>query len=206
MTDSANPGATSGASPEANPWRVLQEEVTFSCSWFDVRQDLVSHSGQPSRAYHSIRMKQAGVCVLPVDQDGQVTLVGQYRYVVGRYTWELPGGGARLGVDPLEVAKQELREECGYRAGRWRRLIGGDVSPGTLDSRGFGYLAWDLEQGEPQPEPEESLSLRQVPFAKAVAMALGGEIGNLISQTLLLAAQVRLSQGSLPGELAQRLR
>jgi len=191
---------------EQNPWSVLREEIAFSCSYFDVRQDLVSHSGRPARAYHSIRMKQGGVCVLPVDQDGNVTLVGQYRYVVGRYTWELPAGGAPLGVDPLDAARQELKEECGYRAARWLRLIGGDVSPGTLDSRGFGYIAWDLEQGEPQPEPEESLSLRRVPFATAVELALKGEIGNIISQTLLLAAQVRAAQGSLPEELCRRLR
>jgi len=190
----------------ANPWNVLQEEIAFSCSYFDVREDLVSHTGRPTRPYHSIRMKQAGVCVLPVDRDGLVTLVGQYRYVVGRYTWELPAGGAPLGVDPLDAARRELKEECGYRAGQWLQLIGGDVSPGTLDSRGFGYVAWDLEQGEPEPEPEESLSLRRVPFATAVELALRGDIGNLISIALLLAARVRATQGSLPDVLARRLR
>ena len=90
---------------QRNPWVVLREETTFSCSYFDVRQDWVSHTGRPARAYHSIRAKHRGVCVLPLDHEGMVTLVGQYRYVLGRFTWELPGGGAPKDADPLEVAR-----------------------------------------------------------------------------------------------------
>src|SRR5262249_57195386 len=116
---------------QSNPWKVLREEVKFACPYFDIRQDLVSHAGGPARPYNSIRVKYFGVCVLPVDQHGMVTLVGQYRYVLGRYTWELPGGGVPVGVDPLVVARQELKEETGYRAKQWLKVIGGDVSPGT---------------------------------------------------------------------------
>ena len=83
---------------DLNPWKVLQEEVRLSTPYFDVRQDLVSHTGQPPRTYHSVRMKHRGVCVLPVDQHGLVTLVGQFRYVIGRYTWELPAGGVPSGA------------------------------------------------------------------------------------------------------------
>jgi 8-oxo-dGTP pyrophosphatase MutT (NUDIX family) len=190
---------------QQNPWAVLREETTFSCSYFDVRQDWVSHAGRPARAYHSVRAKHRGVCVLPVDQEGMVTLVGQYRYVLGRFTWELPGGGAPKDADPLAVARQELKEECGYRAAQWLRVIGGDVSPGTLDSSSSGYVAWDLQHGEPQPEPEESLSLRRLPFAAAVQMALKGEVTSLISVALILATQVRATDGSLPADLARRL-
>jgi 8-oxo-dGDP phosphatase len=191
---------------DLNPWKVLQEEVRLSTPYFDVRQDLVSHTGQPPRTYHSVRMKHRGVCVLPVDQHGLVTLVGQFRYVIGRYTWELPAGGVPSGADELTMAQQELKEECGYRAHHWLRVIGAHVSPGTVDGHSAGYVAWDLEQGEPQPEPEESLTLRKVPFPAAIDLALGGEITSLISVALLLTARVRALQGSLPAQLTGLLR
>ena len=190
---------------EMNPWKVLQEEVRLSCPYFDVRQDLVSHAGRPARAYHSIRMKHRGVCVLPVDQQGLVTLVGQYRYVLGRYTWELPAGGAPIGADQLAIAQKELKEECGYRARYWLRVIGGDVSGGTLDGHSSGYIAWELEEGEPQPEAEESLSLRKVPLSEAVELALQGEVTSLISISVLLAAQLRAVRGALPDHLSKLL-
>jgi 8-oxo-dGTP pyrophosphatase MutT (NUDIX family) len=151
-------------------------------------------------------MKHRGVCVLPVDQQGLVTLVGQYRYVLGRYTWELPAGGAPIGADELTSAQRELKEECGYHAGRWLRMIGCDVSGGTLDQQSSGYVAWELEQGEPQPEPEERLTLRKLPFLAAVDLAFRGEVASLISVALLLATQVRATQGSLPEQLSKLLR
>jgi 8-oxo-dGTP pyrophosphatase MutT (NUDIX family) len=191
---------------DLNPWKVLKEEVRLSCPYFDVRQDLVSHAGQAARHYHSIRMKHHGVCILPVDQQGLVTLVGQYRYVLGRYTWELPAGGAPIGADKLTTAQRELKEECGYRAGQWLRLVEGDVAGGTLDGRSCGYVAWELERGEPQPEAEESLTLRRVPFSTALDLALRGEVASLLSISVLLAAQVRASQRLLPEELSKLLR
>ncbi len=191
---------------QPNPWAVLSEETKFSCSYFDVRQDLVSHAGRAARPYHSLRMKHRGVCVLPVDQGGLVTLVGQHRYVLGRYTWELPAGGAAVDADPLAIARQELKEECGYRAAQWLRVIEGAVSPGTLDSSALGYIAWDLEQGEPQPEPEESLSLRKLAFPAVVDLALSGEVTGLISNALILAVQVRAAKGLFPEELCKLLR
>jgi 8-oxo-dGTP pyrophosphatase MutT (NUDIX family) len=184
----------------------MQEELKFSSRYFDIRQDLVSHASGPARPYNSIRMKYFGVGVLPIDQHGQVTLVGQYRYVLGRFTWELPGGGAPVGSDPLKAAQEELKEETGFSAREWLRIVGGDVSPGVMDETTLGYIAWDLEEGEPQPDPEESLSLRKLPFSTAVELALHGEVTNLLGVALLFAAQVRARQTLLPPDLCKLLR
>src|SRR5579864_7072463 len=96
-----------------NPWNLLSGEESFSCPYFSIRSDLVSHSGNKPRSYHSIRMKVHGVAVLPIDDTGCTTLVGQYRYVLDRYTWELPGGGALIGQPGIEAARKELSEETG---------------------------------------------------------------------------------------------
>jgi 8-oxo-dGTP pyrophosphatase MutT (NUDIX family) len=190
---------------DLNPWKVLREEVKFSCPYFDVRQDLVSHTGQHPRHYNSIRMRNFGAVVLPVDQHGLVSFIGQYRYVVGRYTWELPAGGGPVGTNPQDAAQRELKEETGYCANQWLKLLEGDVKPGSSDAKVAGYIAWDLEEGNPQPDAEESLTLRKVPFSEAVELALCGEVVHLSSIALLLAAKVRASQGSLPSDLCRLL-
>lgn len=191
---------------ESNPWFVIREEVKFDCTYFAARSDVVRHSDGPPRAYNSIRMKYYGVCVAPIDNDGRVTLVGQYRYVLNRFTWELPGGGARRGSPPLDVAKAELSEETGFKASQWLKVFEAAVAPGTLDEITPGFIAWDVERGEPHPDPEERLSLRQVPFSEAVSMALRGGINNMPGVALLTAIQVRLQRGDLPDSLAALLR
>ena len=188
-----------------NPWRLIREELTFDCQYFAVRRDLVSHTGRAPRPYNSVRMKRHGVCVAPVDRNGCVTLVGQYRYVLDRYTWEVPGGGAPIDELALDVAKAELSEETGLRADHWLKIVEGSVSPGTADEIVPSYVAWGIHRGEPHPDPEERLSLRVVPFAEAVAMALHGQISNLPGVALLLGIQVRLQRGDLPGSLVSLL-
>src|SRR5260370_3324913 len=99
-----------------NPWTVLRKEETFTCSYFSVRSDTVQFGTSLPRTYNSVRMKSIGVTIAPIDDAGCTTLVGQYRYVLDRFTWELPAGGCRLGQAPVESAKVELSEETAYGA------------------------------------------------------------------------------------------
>ena len=181
--------------------------MKYDSPYFRAREDIVSFRGGPSRPYTNIRSRIHGVCVAPVDQDGYVTLVGQYRYVLDRFTWELPGGGAAVGMDPLEVAKAELSEETGQRADQWLKIVEGAVSIGTSDEVVPGYAAWDLHDTASHPDPEEDLTLRRLPFREALEMALKGEIAHLIGTALLLGIDARLRRGELPeglGNLLQR--
>ncbi len=188
-----------------NPWKASEETVTFDCAYFQVRQDRVSLAGRQERPYSSIRMKYFGVCALPVDGDGRVALVGQYRYVLDRYTWEGPGGGAVMGSDPLVTAKAELEEEIGYRASCWLKLVEGAVSPGISNEIVPAYVAWELERTRPADNADELLSRRWVRFAEALEMALSGAIGNLVATSALLALDVKLRRGDLPENLATAL-
>jgi 8-oxo-dGTP pyrophosphatase MutT (NUDIX family) len=198
------PGGDTGED-RSNPWTVLRKEEKFACSYFSVRSDTVRFGAGLPRAYNSIRMNMIGVTVAPIDDEGCTTLVGQYRYVLDRFTWELPAGGCRLDQAPVEAAKMELSEETGYRAANWLRLFDGTVAPGSIDGRTQCFVAWGLERGVPHPEAEEKLVQRRVPFAESVSMALSGEISHFASICLLLGIQTKLAHGELPAALAKLL-
>jgi 8-oxo-dGTP pyrophosphatase MutT (NUDIX family) len=188
---------------KTNPWRLLSREERYECAYFSARHDIVS-IGRSSdhRTYSSVRMKSNGVCCLPIDRRGSVTLVGQYRYVLDRFTWEVPGGGCPLGKDPLKAAKAELTQETGCRALHWLKLVEGCASPGISTEVVPGFVAWGLRRGRPKPDPQERLFLRTVSLRVAVDMALEGKIGNLAGSALLLALRSRLADATLPPPLA----
>lgn len=182
-----------------NPWQLVRREIKYDCSCFEVRQDIVQHAGGLPRPYNSIRMKYVGVAVLPIDTRGHVILVGQHRHVLGRYTWEVLGGGTSEILDPLTVAKLEL--ETGCCAQQWLKIVEGATSPRMISAIVPGFVAWDLEEGPPQPDPEETPSLRRVSFKEAVRMALGGEIGHIAGVALILGVYARLTLGDIPRSL-----
>jgi 8-oxo-dGTP pyrophosphatase MutT (NUDIX family) len=194
-----DPGDTDG--DRANPWTVLRKEEKFACPHFSVRSDTVTHGSGLPRTYNSVRMKSFGVIIVPIDDEGCTTLIGQYRYVLDRFTWEVPGGGCEPDREPSEAAKNELSEETGYRADHWLRLFDASLSPGSTDGCAQCFVAWGLHSGAPHPEPEERLVQRRVPFAEALSMALSGEISNFPSVTLLLGIQIKLVRGELPADL-----
>jgi len=186
-----------------SPWVKLREEEAFDCPYFTVRRDLVTHGSGPPLLYSSVRTKVFGVGIVPIDADGCTTLVGQYRYVIDKYSWEVPGGGGSHGRPPLEAARDELSEETGLSAARWLKIMDASVAPGTSDSFFKGFVAWELEQGLPHPEPEESLLLNRLPFLDAVDMAISGGLDNLATVALLLALHARFKSGDLPADLSR---
>ena len=141
---------------QANPWTILRREEKFTCSFFSVRSDTVQFGASRPRIYNSIRMKSIGVTIAPIDDEGCTTLVGQYRYVLDRFTWELPAGGCRLDQAPVEAAKIELSEETGYRAANWLRLFDCAVAPGSIDGRTQCFVAWSLQPALPTLSPRSN--------------------------------------------------
>src|SRR5258708_40028310 len=118
----------------AIPGVFVRREEKLDCQYFTVHSDLVDHRGGDHRLYNHIHMKNFGIAVVPIDNDGTTTLVGQYRYVLERYTWEVTRGGGGRDVSHIESAKRELEEETGYRADHWLELFAASASPGTTGS------------------------------------------------------------------------
>jgi 8-oxo-dGTP pyrophosphatase MutT (NUDIX family) len=188
-----------------NPWQTMGGDDVFDCPYFRVRSDLVRHRGRPERPYTSIRFKNGGVTVVPVDDDGCTTLVGQYRYVLDSFTWEVPGGAARLDAPAIQSARNELLEETGYVANRWLHILATAPSPANSDERSNGFVAWDLHLGSAKPEQEEEIVTRRLPFSEAVGMALSSGIVHAASAALILAIDARLRRRELPEDLSELL-
>lgn len=175
-------------------WKTLSSRRVYGNPWMEVREDRVLRP-DGSEGLHGV-MSARGVStgVVALGRSGELYLVGQYRYAIATYTWELIEGCSAPGESPLETARRELREEAGLVAHAWVPL-GGEVhlSNSLTDERAYLFLAQELEQvGPPQPDEGELLELRTVPFEQAVEMAMRGELSDAMTVIgILRAARLR---------------
>lgn len=165
---------------ERNPWEVLSTRVVYDNPWIRVREDAVVHPNGEEGIYGVVQYKNIAVGVLAVEDD-HIYLVGQYRYPLGRYSWEIPEGGCAAGEEPLVAAQRELEEETGLCAREWRKLGEAYLSNSVSDELAVWYVATDLTQGECRPEASEQLEVRRIPLERATRMALSGEIDDALS-------------------------
>lgn len=168
-----------------NPWGVLSTRVVYDNPWIRVREDAVVHPNGDGGIYGVVHYKNVAVGVLAVE-GGDTYLVGQYRYPLERYSWEIPEGGCPEGEEPLGAARRELEEETGLRARVWRKLGEAYLSNSVSDELAVWYVATELTQGERRPEASELIEVRRVPLEQAVSMALSGEITDALSMLGLL--------------------
>ena len=150
---------------------------------------MVRPDGQPG-IYGVVHFKNVAVGVLATE-GGEVYLVGQYRYALERYSWEIVEGGCPEGEETLDAARRELEEETGLRARDWERMGEAHLSNSVSDELAVWYLATGLEQGECRPEGTERLQVRRVPVEEALRMALSGEITDALSMLALMHLRLR---------------
>jgi 8-oxo-dGTP pyrophosphatase MutT (NUDIX family) len=124
--------------------------------------------------------------------------VGQHRFALDQYSWEIPEGGGALDTDPLQSAARELQEETGFIARQWRELTQADLSNSVSDERAIAFLAWDLTPGTAAPDPTEQLAIRRLPLTKAFEMVAAGTIRDALSIMSLQAVQLLFVEGRLP--------
>jgi 8-oxo-dGTP pyrophosphatase MutT (NUDIX family) len=126
-----------------------------------------------------------------MDEEGNIYMVGQYRYVTGKYSIEIPEGGGPLDIDPLDSAKRELKEETGLEANSWEKLFEMDLSNSVTDERAIVYLATDLQQGESNPEETEELTVSKIHITEAYQMVLDGKITDSITVAALFKMKIK---------------
>lgn len=169
-----------------NPWKTLSSKTQYDNSWIEVvEHQVLKPSGAPG-IYGTVHFKNRAIGVVPLAENGDTWLVGQFRYPLGTYSWEIPEGGGSLHETPLAAAQRELKEECGITASQWELILEMDLSNSTTDEKSYSYLARGLEVGESEPEDGEVLELRRLPLKDAVGMVERGEIRDALAVASLL--------------------
>jgi 8-oxo-dGTP pyrophosphatase MutT (NUDIX family) len=164
-----------------NPWTKLSSRDIYENPWIKVREEQVLNPSGKNGIYGVVSFKNKAIGVIPIDKDGFTWLVGQYRYPLDEYSWEIPEGGGPLGEDPLEAAKRELKEETGYVAAKWSFLARMHTSNSVTDEEALIFLAEELTPGESEPEETEQLLVKKVHISEAVEMVMRNEITDSMS-------------------------
>ncbi len=180
-----------------NPWQTLHIEEVYDNPWIKVtHRDVINPAGKPG-IYGLVHFKNLAIGIVPIDHDQHTWLVGQYRYTLDRYTWEIPEGGCPLGTDPLASARRELKEETGIEAAHWTHLLDLHPSNSVTDEAGMAYIAQELTLGEPEPEETEDLQVRRLPLTEAIRLVMDNQITDGLSMAALLKVSTLLQTGHI---------
>ena len=165
-----------------NPWTTLSGEEKYDNPWINVTEYQVLNPGGGKGIYGKVAFKNKAIGVIPLDEEDNTWLVGQYRYTLDEYSWEIPEGGCPMDEDNHVAAQRELREETGLRAKNWDMILKMHNSNSVTDEVAYIYLATGLEQGEAELEETESdLVVKKLPFKEALNMVLEGKVTDAMS-------------------------
>lgn len=171
---------------EKGNWKTLSTRQVYDNPWIALHEDQVINPGGGKGVYGKICFKNKAIGIIPIDEQGNTWLVGQYRYTLKEYSWEIPMGGGPLEISPLESAKRELKEETGLTAQSWENIMRIHTSNSVTDEEGFVFLARNLTEGETEFEQSEDLSIQKLPLTQAINMVMEGKITDSISIAGLL--------------------
>jgi 8-oxo-dGTP pyrophosphatase MutT (NUDIX family) len=163
------------------PWLRHTRRVAYENPWITIWHDEVTRPDGRPGIYGVVHFANLAVGVLALDDHDRVLLVGQHRYALDAYSWEIPEGGVPIGETAVEGAVRELREETGIEAATWRELARSHLSNSVSDEIGVLYLATDLTAGEATPDGTEALDVRWMPFDEVLEMTLDGRITDALT-------------------------
>jgi 8-oxo-dGTP pyrophosphatase MutT (NUDIX family) len=185
-----------------DPWKVLSERRVYENNWIAVdHREVINPAGRPG-VYGIVRFHKVAVGVVPIDEDGQVHLIGQWRVPLDAYSWEIPEGGAEPGEPPELCAARELKEETGLTVARLTPILEMALSNSTTDERAVLFLGTGLEACAAAPEDTERLTYRRMPFRAALDLVLCGGITDSMTVAGLLRAHHMAVTGEIEPALA----
>ncbi|NRB39980.1 MAG: NUDIX hydrolase [Pseudomonadales bacterium] len=171
---------------QIGPWRRLTSECRYENPWIQVfHEDVLTPASTPG-IYGRVHFKGTAIGIVPIDDEGYTYLVGQYRYTLDEYSWEIPMGGCPAGEQPINAAKRELQEETGFTADHWQEIQTLHTSNSITDEKGLVFLAKGLTAGEMALEDSEDITVKRLPLKEAVLWVLDGKITDAISVAALL--------------------
>jgi len=183
--------------PKENPWKITSEKVIYDNPWINLTEyEVINPSGNPG-IYGKVHYKNIAIGILPLDDELNTYLVGQFRFALGQYSWEMPEGGGFLDTDPLESAKRELLEETGLKAQNWTEIQRLHLSNSVSDELSIIYLARSLQQFEAEPEDTEQLIVHKLPFEQVYQMVCNGKITDAMTVAAVLKVRLLLIENQL---------
>lgn len=177
-----------------NNWTIKSSKNIYDNNWINVTEHQVINPSGNDGIYGVVSFKNKAIGIIPIDNEGNTWLVGQWRFALNEYSWEMPMGGGPVGIDILESAKRELKEETGLTAKIWTNIMRIHTSNSVTDEEGFVFLAQDLTQGETEFEDTEDLKIWKLPFSQAIEMVMNGKITDSITVAGLLLADKMINK------------
>lgn len=180
-----------------NPWKTIESNKIYENNWIGLTEHQVINPSGGKGIYGEVHFKNIAIGILPLDNELNTWLVGQYRFPIKAYSWEIPEGGGALSEDPLNGAKRELMEETGLTATEWIEIQRMHLSNSVSDELAIIYVAKGLAQGPSSPEETEQLVIKKLPFNDAYQMVINGEITDSMSVAAILKTKILLQEGHL---------
>ena len=175
---------------EQNPWTILESKKIYANKWISLTEHQVLNPSGGKGIYGEVHFENYAIGIIAIDEQDHIYMVGQYRFPLKQYSWELPEGGGALDGNPLDAAKRELLEETGLVAQNWKELMRMHLSNSVSDELGIIYLATDFTQFEPEPEESEQLEVKRMPFEDVYQMVIRGEITDSLTVAGILRAKL----------------
>ena len=171
MPDDSLPHPLLHPHPQRPRHQVRQDEIEVRPG-LDVRREVVSHPG--------------AVVIMPVDDDGRIHWITQFRYAAGKTLLELPAGTLEEGEEPEACARREIVEEVGYAADNWRALGGFYSAPGFCSEYLYAFLATGLREEYADGDEDEDIEVVPLTLDESLARLDTGEIEDAKSISTLL--------------------
>lgn len=171
-----------------NPWKTKSIQLVYENPWVRLEHHEVINPAGNDGIYGKVHFKNRAIAIIPMDEEGNTWLIGQYRYTLNEYSWEIPMGGGLIEFDLLESAKRELKEETGLRAEKWTEIMKIHTSNSVTDEVGYVFLAEKLTPGETEFEETEVLQIKKLPFSEVLEWVMLGKITDSISVAGILKA------------------
>lgn len=182
---------------ETNPWTKKSEKIVYDNPWMTVREHQVIDPSGNDTIYGVVSAKHLAVGIIPLDEHDNTWLVGQFRYPLGLYSWEIVEGGGKFHIDPVESAKRELKEETGLEAREYTKILEMQTSNCISDEIAIIYVAKGITEGIASPDDDERLKVVKIPFAEAYRLVMEGKIKDGMSVGGILKTHLLMQQGKI---------
>ncbi len=180
-----------------SPWKILSSEVKYDNPWILVREHQVVNPSGNEGIYGVVEFKNKAIAIIPLDDEGNTWIVGQFRFPMNTYEWEVPEGGSPMHERPEDTAARELLEETGLRANSFTLIGEFQLSNSTTNEVAFAYVARGISVGESDPDEDEVLRVRKIPFRELVELVMDGKIKDCLSVASILKLNALLNSGQL---------